>query len=80
MPAQDLLEKVATSIEQCGWEDVDVIQMNEVMALAAISTIYAALIDHARQEFRYDVIDWIVDSPIGIQSGRKPDNSNNGEK
>ncbi|NKC51389.1 hypothetical protein HED63_16590 [Ochrobactrum cytisi] len=36
MAAQELIEEVATAIEQSGWEDVDVLQMNEVMAIAAI--------------------------------------------
>lgn len=51
-----LIEKVATSIEQRDWEDIDVTHINEVMAVASISTIYAALVDHARQETRQVVI------------------------
>jgi len=64
--AKHLIEKVATSIEECGWEGVDVIHMNEVMALAAISTIYTVLIDHAREESRQDVIAWLAKSPVRL--------------
>lgn len=60
-----LIDKVATAIEQCGWETVDILQMNNVMARASIAVIYAALIEHAEQMNREDVIEWLVASPIG---------------
>ncbi len=66
MLIENLIEKVATSIEECGWEDVDVIHMNEVMALAANSTIYTALIDHAHEGSRQDINDWLAESPVGL--------------
>jgi len=60
-----LIDKVATAIEQCGWETVDILQMNNVMARASIAAIYAALIEHAEQMNRKDVIEWLVASPVG---------------
>lgn len=65
MAAQELIEEVATAIEQSGWEDVDVLQMNEVMAIAAIKTVYATLIEHARQANDESIIRWLAASPIG---------------
>ncbi|WP_273795094.1 hypothetical protein [Brucella intermedia] len=71
MATETLIEKVGSAIVQCGWEDVDVLQMNDVMAAAAISTVYAALIEHARQTSRQDAIAWLAASPIG--DAREPD-------
>ncbi|MEL4378343.1 hypothetical protein ACWGNA_26190 [Brucella cytisi] len=65
MAAQELIEEVATAIEQCGWEDVDVLQVNEVMAIAALRTVYSALIEHARQTNNETIIRWLAASPIG---------------
>ncbi|MEL4376758.1 hypothetical protein ACWGNA_07590 [Brucella cytisi] len=39
----DLLNKVASAIEKCGWEDVDIADMYIVMAEAAISTVQIEL-------------------------------------
>ncbi|MFB8344919.1 hypothetical protein ACWGNA_27620 [Brucella cytisi] len=65
MATQELIEEVATAIEQCGWEDVDVFQMNEVMAIAALRAVYFALIEHARQANDESIIRWLAASPIG---------------
>ena len=65
MATQELIEEVATAIEQCGWEDVDVLQMNEVMAIAALRAVYSALIEHARQTNNETITRWLAASPIG---------------
>ncbi|ERM00565.1 hypothetical protein Q644_26015 [Brucella intermedia 229E] len=66
-----LIDKVATAIEQCGWETVDILQMNNVMARATIAAIYDVLVDHAQQSNREDVIEWLIASPIGNKNSQR---------
>lgn len=66
-----LIDKVATAIEQCGWETVDILQMNNVMAKATIAAIYDVLVDHAQQANREDVIEWLIASPIGNKNSQR---------
>lgn len=43
MTDHDLLNKVASAIEKCGWEDTDIADMYFVMAEAAISAVQIEL-------------------------------------
>ncbi|OIS92819.1 hypothetical protein BLA27_14085 [Brucella cytisi] len=65
MVKPDLIENIATAIEQCGWEDADILQMNDLMAKAAMKTVYDALVSHAQHTNNQDVIKWLAASPIG---------------
>ncbi len=66
-----LIDKVVAAIEQCGWETVDILQMNNVMAQATIAAIYDALVDHAQQANREDVLEWLIASPIGNKNSQR---------